>query len=61
MQGMELSKEQTEAIKTLGGNNQTFYVNQLLTLIESGLLDTGNPGLMERLALLRDRLVKLLK
>jgi hypothetical protein len=61
MQGMELSKEQTEAIKTLGGNNQTFYVNQLLTLIESGLLDTGNPGLMERLALLRDRLVKILK
>jgi hypothetical protein len=61
MQGIEITPEQAQAIKTLGGNNQTFYVNQLLTLIESGLLDTGNPGLMERLALLRDRLVKILK
>ena len=56
MAGKRLSKPQVEANKKLGGMNQLFYVNQLVTLIESDLLDLENEDLMETIK----RLCKLL-
>ena len=56
MAGRTLTKAQVEAMPRLGGNQQTFYVNQLLTLVESNMLDTDNEALVERLAILRDKL-----
>lgn len=51
--GRTLTARQAAAIPRLGGMNQAFYVNQLIDLIESDLLDTGDAGLLERLAHLR--------
>lgn len=50
MAGRQLSKPQAEANKKLGGMAQLFYVNQLITLLESGLLNTADNELMEGLA-----------
>jgi hypothetical protein len=49
MAGRKLTKPQVVANEKLSGMNQVFYVNQLITLIESNLLDTGNEELMQRL------------
>lgn len=46
MAGKKLTKPQVEANKKLGGMNQTFYVNQLITLIESDLIDKENEDLI---------------
>lgn len=53
MAGQSLNKRQVQANSRLSGMNQAFYVNQLIELIESGLLNTNDPKLMERLELLR--------
>jgi hypothetical protein len=55
MAGMRMTVAQTEVIPKLGGNNQLFYVNQLITLLESGLFDWTNEYLVAGL----DRLVEL--
>jgi hypothetical protein len=52
MAGKQLTEAQITANDKLGGMNQSFYVNQLITLIENGLLDTKNERLMRRLAVL---------
>ena len=52
MRGKHLTKPQAAANQKLGGMNQAFYVNQLITLIESDLLDRSNEELMKRLAVL---------
>jgi len=49
MAGAKLTKKQFEANKKLGGMEQLFYVNQIIVLIESGLLDKNNQDLMEKL------------
>lgn len=49
MAGRKLNKAQVEANTKLSGMQQVFYVNQLITLIESGMLDTSNEDLMTRL------------
>lgn len=59
MKGKVLSKEQWEANEQLGGMQQLFYVNQLLMLIDSDLLDKENEALMERLALLGKKISEL--
>lgn len=59
MHGKKLTKSQSEANDRLSGMNQSFYVNQLIILIESGLLDTNNENLMERLNVLYQALEKL--
>jgi len=46
---MVISVRQAEGIKRAGGGNQLFFVNQVINLIESNLLDTSNERLMERL------------
>lgn len=56
MAGHELTSAQVQAQDKLGGMQQGFYVNQLIMLIENGLLDTGNPQLMEQLRRLTDLL-----
>lgn len=56
MAGKVLTKQQCEANDRLSGMNQVFYVNQVITLIESGLLDKEDEKLMSRLAVLRDAL-----
>lgn len=55
--GKRLNKQQQEANIKLSGMNQVFYVNQIITLIESDLLDTDNETLMERLEVLKDLLI----
>jgi hypothetical protein len=52
MAGRHLNKEQVAANDKLSGMNQQFYVNQVITLIESNLLDDSNEELMERLKVL---------
>ena len=56
MAGQRLTAAQVNAMPRLGGNQQVFYVNQLIRLIDSKLLDTGNEKLMERLEVLRGKL-----
>ena len=50
MAGKKLTKQQSAANDRLSGMEQIFYCNQVITLIESDLLDTSNADLMERLA-----------
>lgn len=59
MSGGRLTQRQQEANVRLGGMNQTFYVNQLITLMENDLLDTENANLMARLEVLRTLLAKI--
>lgn len=42
MAGKVMTKEQVDAIPKLGGNQQVFLINQLITLIETGLFDWSN-------------------
>lgn len=56
MAGRKLNKRQREANKKLSGMNQQFYVNQLIELIESKMLDTADKSLMKRLAVLQVKL-----
>ena len=49
MRGRRLTQRQLEANNRLGGMQQTFYVNQIIELIEAELLDRKNENLMERL------------
>lgn len=55
--GQRLTKKQVETNRRLGGMRQTFYVNQLIMLIENDLLDTQNVELMLRVK----RLAEVLK
>lgn len=61
MRGSTMTKEQADTVSKLGGNNQSFYVNQLILLIDNGLLDLKNERLLERLKLLNQKISKLLK
>jgi len=56
MAGQMLTAAQVDVMPDLGGNQQTFYANQLIKLIDAKLLDTGNEKLMERLQELHERL-----
>lgn len=56
MAGKRLTKPQVEANEKLSGMTQQFYVNQVLTLITSGLLDRTDEKLMELLGELRDKI-----
>jgi len=57
--GRSITKGQAEAQQKLSGMEQAFYANQLIILIDNRLLDTANERLMERLAILRDKLIEL--
>ena len=59
MAGKKLTRAQGEVNEKLSGMNQLFYVNQLVMLIDSNLLDTANETLMERLEELAERLESL--
>ncbi len=50
MAGKQLTQEQVDANKRLGGMNQLYYVNQIIMLIDADLLDPDNGRLIERLA-----------
>ncbi len=52
MAGKELTAPQAKANDALSGMHQTFYVNQIITLIENDLLDTADEKLMDRLKVL---------
>lgn len=54
--GMKLTKRQQEANENLSGMRQVFYVNQLIELIESELIDLSDERLVERLIKLRELL-----
>jgi len=60
MAGKTLTKPQVDAMPFLSGMRQAFHANQLIRLIETGMLDTGNEALMARLQVLRDALDKVL-
>lgn len=49
MAGRKLTKAQVQANENSSGMHQVFYVNQLIDLIESGLLNTGDEKMMTRL------------
>lgn len=48
MAGKELTPAQVAANQQLNGWQQNVYVDQMILLIESGLLNTGNPELMAK-------------
>jgi hypothetical protein len=50
--GTRLNKAQVAANEKLSGMNQQFYANQLITLLESELIDSADDQLIERLQLL---------
>ena len=52
MAGKQLTAAQVKAMPDVGGNQQAFYANQLIRLIESGLLDRDNEKLIDRLRVL---------
>ena len=54
--GQVLTEVQIEANEKLSGMDQSFYVNQLITLIESDLLNRESERLMERLECLYELL-----
>lgn len=56
MRGRKLSTDQIAANDRLSGMNQSFYVNQLLLLLENDLVDTENPKLIEKLTMLQEAL-----
>lgn len=56
MAGRKLTKAQSEANDGLSGMNQQFYVNQLISLIETGLLDKRDERLIVRLTRLQELL-----
>lgn len=56
MRGRKLTGDQIAANSKLSGMNQTFYVNQLLLLLENDLIDTDNPKLVEKLTSLQEAL-----
>jgi hypothetical protein len=58
--GMVLTKAQVEANNRLGGMKQVFYVNQVITLIESDLLDVSDEKLLQRLGVLHGLIGELL-
>lgn len=58
MSGKALSADQIAANDKLSGMNQTFYVNQLITLFQSGLINRDNENLIARLVVLKDILTK---
>ena len=49
MAGRTLTKPQMEANGKLSGMNQMFYVNQLIMILENGLLDAENENLLAAL------------
>lgn len=60
MAGGRLNQAQEAAHVKLSGMNQSFHVNQLITLIESKLIDTSDAKLMERLRVLSELLESVL-
>ena len=60
MSGQTLTHQQREANDRLGGMRQTYYVNQVLLLVESDLLDRSDDGLMEAIGKLHGALSGLL-
>jgi hypothetical protein len=59
MSGRTMSKHQREINDRLGGMNQSFYVNQLIMLIEADLLDWADEQLIKRLSILFNVLAKI--
>lgn len=58
MSGRKLTVEQVAANRKLGGMNQLFYVNQLVLLMQNGLLDTANDELLKQLKRLGELIEK---
>lgn len=58
--GKHLTERQIEANERSSGMNQAFYVNQLIDLIEAGLLNRDDAKLMERLTVLQGLLEEVL-
>ena len=56
MAGQTLTAAQAKVMPDLGGNQQAFYANQLIKLIDAKLLDVNNERLMVRLEELHERL-----
>ena len=58
--GKKLTAKQVKANERLSGMNQSFYVNQIIDLLENNLLDAKNLHLMERLERLYDLLKEII-
>ncbi len=56
MAGLDMTDEQVRANTKLSGQNQSFYANQLILLLETQMLDMSDDGLIERLRLLYELL-----
>jgi len=61
MAGRKITKAQSECNDKLSGMNQSFYVNQVIMLIENRLLNMEDEKLMERLEQLSELLEQVLE
>ena len=59
--GRKMNPRQAEANKRASGMRPAFHANQLIDLIESGVLDLSDEGLLERLKVLNRHLTEILK
>ena len=59
MAGRSLTKRQEQANNRLSGMQQSFYVNQVIELLESDMLDTSCSALMSRIERLKELLSSL--
>jgi hypothetical protein len=59
LRGRKISPTQAEAMKALSERNQADTVEELIVLLESGLLDVESPTLMTRLRYMRELLDEL--
>jgi hypothetical protein len=57
--GQKLTQRQLETNERSSGMNQSFYVNQLIDILESNLLERQDKNLMKRLSVLRHLLEKI--
>lgn len=60
MAGQELSEEQAEIHKKLGGHYPSYYINQLIMLIDNGFLNPDDELLRQKLESLKDTITQYL-
>lgn len=60
MEGREITQEQAAIIPKLGGNQQMFYVDQLIMLIDTEMINRENAAMLAKLEILSSKITSFL-
>jgi len=60
-EGEELTEAQADVMDKIGGMDQSFYINQVILLLENDLVNVGSEKLIERMRILKNLLNKFFK